>query len=300
MADDFIVLILTHGRPSNVITVETLRRQGYTGRIALVLDNEDKTEAEYRAEYDGVPGVEIVVFDKAAVAETFDTFDNSSDRRTDVFARNASYEIAKGLGARYFVQLDDDYIEFCWRFTSKLEFAQARHWTDPEGPGFYPQSLDRLFEAFVAFLRDTPAKTIAMAQGGDFIGGPNGSFGKLLTLRRKAMNSFFCDVERPITFLGRINADVNTYTRWSVLGDLFFTYNFCALNQIASATSDGGVTEVYRGNGPHVKPMYSVMVHPSGVEIRVLNSRSSPRIHHAVMWDKTAPKVLREEHRKPR
>lgn len=298
--DDFIVLILTHGRADNLITFETLRRQGYTGRIALVLDNEDTTADEYRERYGDEPGVEIVVFDKAAIAETFDTGDNSSDRRTIVYARNASFQIAKDLGARYFVQLDDDYVEFCWRFTSKLEFAQARHWTDPDGPGFYPQSLDRLFEAFVSFLRETPARTIAMAQGGDFIGGPNGSFGKLLTLRRKAMNSFFCDVERPITFLGRINEDVTTYTRRAVVGDLFFTYNFCALNQVATATSEGGITAVYQGAGPHVKPMYSVISHPSGVEIRVMNSRSSPRIHHAVMWDKTAPKILREEHRKPR
>jgi len=41
--DSFAALILTHGRPDNVITERTLRRQGYTGRIVFVLDDEDKT-----------------------------------------------------------------------------------------------------------------------------------------------------------------------------------------------------------------------------------------------------------------
>ena len=39
--DDFVALILTHGRPDNVKTVDALAKHGYTGPWALVIDDED-------------------------------------------------------------------------------------------------------------------------------------------------------------------------------------------------------------------------------------------------------------------
>ena len=45
--------------------------------------------------------------------------------------------------------------------------------------------------AMIKFLDQTGAITVALAQGGDYIGGvDNGNFKKKLL--RKAMNSFFC------------------------------------------------------------------------------------------------------------
>ena len=76
---DFAVFILTHGRADGVVTVQTLKRQGYTGPLYLVIDNEDDQEQ-------AVPGplwrYRCVQFDKAAIAETFDEGDNLTDRRT--------------------------------------------------------------------------------------------------------------------------------------------------------------------------------------------------------------------------
>lgn len=43
MRDDFCAFILTHGRPGKVLTYRTLRRAGYTGKIFIVVDDEDKT-----------------------------------------------------------------------------------------------------------------------------------------------------------------------------------------------------------------------------------------------------------------
>ena len=37
MRDDFAAFILTHGRADNVITYNTLRKQGYTGKIILLI-----------------------------------------------------------------------------------------------------------------------------------------------------------------------------------------------------------------------------------------------------------------------
>lgn len=107
MRSDFVVFILTHGRADSVITDKTLRKCGYTGPIVYVIDNEDKAAAEYYARYKNV-----VMFDKPKIAKTFDEADNFDDRRAIVYARNACFQIARKLGYKYFIELDDDYDVF--------------------------------------------------------------------------------------------------------------------------------------------------------------------------------------------
>ena len=48
MKNKFAVFILTHGRANNVITYATLKKQGYTGKIYLMIDDEDKQAEEYK------------------------------------------------------------------------------------------------------------------------------------------------------------------------------------------------------------------------------------------------------------
>ncbi|STG54450.1 Uncharacterised protein [Escherichia coli] len=72
MRDDFCAFILTHGRPDKVLTYRTLRRAGYTGKIFIVVDDEDKTRHQYMAEF----GEQVLVFSKADIASRFDEADN--------------------------------------------------------------------------------------------------------------------------------------------------------------------------------------------------------------------------------
>lgn len=287
MSDDFAVFILSHGRPNGVRTFQTLKRLGYTGRIVIVVDDMDTTVEDYRALY----GEQVVVFDKREAAAKTDACDNLDEMRAVVFARNAAYDIARDLGLRYFLVLDDDYSVFKFRFNDRFE------WTTRD---IHMRDLDRIFAAFVEFLRSTPTYTIAMAQGGDFIGGHKSNYGSKIMLSRKAMNSFFCDVDRPIEFMGRINEDVNAYTRHASVGRLFFTHSQVAVDQAQTQQQSSGLTDIYLRLGTYVKSFYTVLVHPSGATVRVLQSRANPRIHHRVDWSKTAPKILRENLRKPR
>ena len=51
MRDDFAVLILTHGRADNVVTMKTLQRQGYSGKWYMVIDDEDDMADDYRRNF---------------------------------------------------------------------------------------------------------------------------------------------------------------------------------------------------------------------------------------------------------
>lgn len=286
MRSDFIALILTHGRPDRVHTYYALRKAGYTGRILIVIDNEDKTANEYRSRY----GEDVVMFDKAAIAQTFDEGDNFQDRRAIIYARNASFQIAKDHGYRYFVQLDDDYTGFYYRFDQDGFYG---HVTTP--------SLDWLFSAMADYLTATPFASIAISQGGDHIGG--GESKKAISTKRKAMNSFVCDTEKPFQFVGRINEDVNTYTCKQRTGLPFLTIMAAQLNQKTTQSNAGGMTDLYLDSGTYVKTFYSVMYAPSCVKVSNLSDPKNghaghARIHHQINWNNAAPLILSEHHKK--
>lgn len=97
------VLILSHGRPDRIDTWTHLLKDGYTGPIRIVIDDEDETGDQYREEF----GEDVIrVFSKADV--DVDVMDQSTDRKGVVFARNAAHRIAAAEGWDYFCVLDDD------------------------------------------------------------------------------------------------------------------------------------------------------------------------------------------------
>ena len=283
---DFAVFILTNGRPDNVKTYATLEKHGYTGRIYLIVDDIDKTKEQYIEKY----GDKVIIFDKKQIAKTFDQGDNFNDMRAIIYARNASFEIAKTLGIKYFVELDDDYTSFDWRFNDRFEYIH-------ETMG---KRLNHVFEAILKFFINSNISSIALAQGGDYIGGAGSGicFSKgLIGLKRKCMNSFFCSTDRPFQFVGRVNEDVNTYTRMASTGLLMFTTNQVCLNQIQTQANSGGMTEMYLDSGTYIKSFYSVMYHPSSVTVKLMGFKTN-RLHHSVNWEHTTPMILRQSLKK--
>ncbi len=281
---EFAVFILTNGRPNKVITYDTLKRSGYSGRIVLLVDDLDKTKEEYVKKF----GDQVFVFDKKEIAKTFDQGDNFNDMRAIIYARNASFKVAEKLGIKYFIQFDDDYRHFQFRF-NKEKIYQPR----------VLKKMDQVFSAMLKFYKNTPIHSLAIAQGGDFIGGEGSPNAQEIKLKRKCMNSFLCSTDRPFQFVGRINEDVNTYTRLASTGLLLFTTNQITLEQMQTQTNSGGMTELYLDSGTYVKSFYSVMYHPSSVKVKMMQSKFK-RLHHSVAWKNTVPLVLPEKLKKLR
>lgn len=275
---DFAVFILTHGRADNVITAATLKKHGYTGRVFFVIDDEDDQEDLYFEKY----GNQVLQFSKKEVEKEFDPMDTQEDRRTIVYARNACFDLARKIGVRFFLELDDDYTSFQFRYEENGKMK----WS-------YIDDLDSVFDVYVDFLKSAKIQTVAMAQGGDYIGGSDsGTFKK--GLLRKAMNSFFCDTEKPFKFVGRINEDVNTYTWLGSTGTIFLTAIETMLNQKQTQQNKGGMSDVYIDSGTYLKSFYSVMIMPSAVKISEMGDKHR-RIHHKIRWDNCVPKIINEQ-----
>jgi len=279
---DFVVFILTYGRPSQQYTLRSFRKMGWDGDIYFICSDDDKTLPEYKKMY----GDKVIVFNKEDIKEEmeFDTYDNM-DNRVIIYARNFCFKAAKDLGKRYFIQLDDDYTNFQYKLDWRDDFKIGQ-----------VRNIKPILKSYLDYYKSINAVTIAMGQGGDFMGGNNGVFHKSLGRRRKAMNSFFCDVQRPFQFVGRVNEDVNTYTSYQNKGNLFLTIPYVALVQHQTQTNAGGMSEMYLDSGTFIKSFYTIIGGPSYTKIKMMGKNK--RLHHNIKWKYAVPQIISEEHRK--
>ena len=141
MNKDFAVFILTHGRPDNVMTYKTLQKCNYTGKVYFIIDNEDQSADEYVKNF----GQEnIIIFNKKEMADNMDEGNNFDNRKVIVHARNYTFKIARELGIRNFLQLDDDYYEIQYKFLGIKGLKM-------------PKNIDKIFALMVQYLNSTPA-----------------------------------------------------------------------------------------------------------------------------------------------
>lgn len=281
MYNNFAVFILTHGRADNVLTYSTLKKCGYNGKIYLVVDNEDKQIKKYQDNF----GQEFVkIFDKKSMADNIDEANNFDNRKVIVHARNYCFALAKELGYKYFIQLDDDYYEFIYKFS------------DTKGQ-VLSKDINKIFDLMFDFYNKTDALSICFAQTGDFIGGVDNGKGVYRFAKRKCMNSFFCSTDREFQFIGSINEDVNTYTTLASRGGLFLTIPVFAINQKDSQTQKDGMSDIYKLQGTYIKSFTTVLMQPSNVKVSIMNA-THKRIHHSISWKNTTPMIVSQDYKK--
>jgi len=282
MRDNFAIFIITHGRADRVYTYKTLQKTDYSGKVYFIVDDEDEELEKYQKNF-GKDNV--IIFSKDDIAKRFDVMDNFKDKRAIVYARNACYEIARKLGIRYFLELDDDYTGFYTRYVDKGIFKAKQ--------------IFKVEESFENMLRllDSHEKlmTVAFAQAGDFIGGKDNGFEGNILRRRKAMNTFFCDVDKQFPFVGRINEDVNAYLLTARKGQFFITVPELMIVQKQTQTNKGGLTDTYKKLGTYVKSFYSVMINPSAVRVALMGGKNK-RLHHRLNGKAVYPMITRDKY----
>lgn len=284
----FGAFILSHGRSNKMLTLRALERAGYTGPVWILCDDEDETIDEYFKRF----GEKVIVFDKKAQADKDDAFDNSGDRRSILHARNYCWEAARMLGLTHFIQLDDDYNQFGW-----VTDNEGQYITNKDMGAAWIGKLDEVLSALCDFLDETEVLTVAMAQGGDLIGGAEGGMVEMARawrFKRKAMNSFVCRTDRVVRFAGRINEDVNAYVVEGLRGKLLLTVPRLRIYQQATQSRSGGLTEMYLNKGTYIKSFFTVMAAPGCVEVRIMGPKNK-RMHHHILWAHTSPMLVSED-----
>ena len=280
MKNNYPVFILTNRRAKSVLTYASLRKQNYTGEIYLVIDDEDPQAEEYFKIY----GDSVIQFCKKDY-DWVDVRDNIPNRNAVVFARNAVFDIAEQLGYEYFIVLDDDYRTFEYRI---------------DGNGNYKYSmvpnLDELFDMLYNWYINSTMQCLAIAQGGDYMGGYGNNFHTSLR-RRKIMNFYVMSTKRRIIFSGRMNEDLSTSLDIQKEGKPCLTFAHAVVVQQPTQKRKGGLTEMYLLYGTYVKSFYTVMANPSCCKISYMGNKNK-RIHHAVKWENAVPMIISPDYKK--
>ncbi|MFZ4800310.1 MAG: hypothetical protein ACOYMA_22665 [Bacteroidia bacterium] len=284
MENNFCIFVISHGRPNNVKTIETLKKAGCTIPTYILIDNLDKTADEYISKYKSI----VYIFDKNKYAKMVDNYDNFNNLRTTTHARNACFDLSKELGYTYFLVLDDDYTSFRFRIDAKMNHSKR-------GPAII-KNIDEIFLATLSYYKSSNFTSLCFAQGGDFLG-LESSFNRKNGPKRKAMNSFFCSIHRRFYFVSTLNEDVNTYMSLGHKGYVFMTIPFINLEQVSTQKNKGGMTESYVDNGSYVKTFYTVLCRPDCTKVSLMGAQDK-RIHHKINWDNAVPMIIPEKYKK--
>lgn len=252
MRNDFGMFILSHGRAGNVLTFDTLRRCGYTGKIFIVIDDQDEQQEDYKKEY----GDCVIVFDKREWAEKTDTIKATCDLRSVVFARNACYEIAKQLNMRYFCEFDDD-----------LEEIRIRYLSDNKLRGKRVEDFDSIVDCMISFMEsDNRICSLSFGLDFDYIGGKNGQYQK--KLERMCFGFYFLRVDNPVPFIGITCEDMNAALKVCDSGNIMFRVFDIMAYSPERTTNEGGNFSLYNSMTKYVRNFYPVIVCPSGIKIK--------------------------------
>ncbi len=279
---DFCIIIISNGRPDDIYTLKTLKKAGCDIPIYILIDNHDKTQDKYIKNYKD----KVFIFDKDKYASMVDQYDNFNNLRTTTHARNASFDLAKELGYKYFLVLDDDYTEFKMRINNKLEHPTGRY--------LIIKNIDNVFYKTLDYFINSNFTSICYSQGGDWFGGET-NFNK--KPKRKAMNSFFCSIDRPFKFISRLNEDVNTYMALGHQGHVFMTIPFIQLDQKQTQKTQGGMSDAYLSGGTYVKSFYTILNRPDCTKINLMG-RTDLRMHHLIKWKHACPVIIDEKYQK--
>lgn len=285
--NDFATFILSYKNPDNCKTLKTLHRFGFTGNYYLIVGTDDPKLEEYKVKHKD----HVLIFDKSDYDESIDFMDQSGKRGIGVYARNACYDLAKQAGLKYFFVLDDDYHAIKYRVADEKNPKILR--------SYFCYQLDAVIKESLYFYVTHPEiQTLCWCQAGDVIGGTGNSKFKQ-RLIRKAMNSFFSAVDRPIKFFGRMNDDVNAYTYWGAKGQLFLTMMDIMIEPEETQAPNTGMNDIYQDSGTYRKTMYSIMHSPSFIRATMMG-QSRYRLHHLVDWKCACPCIISSQYQKKR
>jgi hypothetical protein len=195
------------------------------------------------------------------------------------------------MGLTHFWQLDDDYSGFGWVTNNDGSYRTADALT---------KCLDQILKSLASFLDASGAHCVAIAQGGDMIGGAQGGVVKKIRqgkFLRKVMNSFLFRTDRQLKFYGRMNDDVNMFIVNGNRGILLITVPRLRLWQAETQASAGGLTEMYLEAGTYVKSFYTVMYAPYCTSIYPMGT-THKRLHHKIKWKYAVPQIISDNYKK--
>ena len=279
MIDNFAVFITSHESPDECKSAKSLRENGYTGKIYIVVDDLDSKLLAYDKIYDD----DLCVFPKAHYVAKLDIGMSTQNPQLAavLYARAAVEDFAKGFGLRYFCVMDDDLVGFRVRLPINNKLGTFRKF-----------SMDKVFESYIDYLSNTDINCLSFANDGSFIGGIS-AFDKVLE-RRSCHTVFIRDSHKPFDWSFAVNEDYISSLRMAQTGQVMFTMPFMQRTITGMGDRDVGMSDVYKTTSDFQRAFYATIARPDVCVPKYYNN------HFVIGVNKKGayPKILSDYYKK--
>lgn len=278
MRDDFAVMICSHGRAKTLTTFDALRECGYTGKIFIIIDDEDNQIDEYRDRFENVH-----IFCKQKYYEAADGVIEGK-QKCILYARNACYDIAAENDLTFFCEIDDDISAFYFRYIAEEKAKQTKI-----------KSLDEVFEELLHFYEHKKTSVLGFMTQGDYIGGISSKAFRQ-GISRTVSNVFIMKTDRRIDFIASMNEDTCSALVYGQRGELFMSVNgiMQSSEEIGNNTLGNGMTEFYEKLGSFSRTFIAVICRPDCVKAEAAKGKFRIRVN----WNNSVPMIINERWKK--
>lgn len=250
------IFITSHNRADKVMTYNTLKKGGYTGRVFIVIDDEDEQLDLYVKNY----GSAIIVYNKEKAMSECDTVINTGLKKSVTFARIAVEKIAQKSNLDAFAILDDDILNLRYRI---IEDGKVKSMSVRSG-------LDKVFEYYYSFMLQNDIAVTSFCSPMFYVAGTH-NLATRLTKSREAYQIFLRNPKFKLNWVGVMRQDMLTNSLTEQIGYVWLTlpyisYDAIPMNEFRS--NIGGMHETYQNMPEYVRAMLGVIVHPSSLYVR--------------------------------
>ena len=272
------IFIPSYHRPDNIKTAKYFIKKGYEAKkIHIFIDDEADDRLEYKEECRKL-GCNLYVFNMEEARNKFDYIHRASvSRRSAGQARNMFYDIAKKEGIEFYLVIDDD--------TSHYQVRTFAVYTRMSNLN----DINLVFNGIKEFMQRQNIGVFGLSQTGDMFAR---TYTKLL--RNKVMNTTFIDTR--FIYRGERGVQDNDTSQFvGIMNEGYFTGSLASglvLNQVASATAKGGLTDLYNECKLLNKSLIIPIQFPSLCHAEK-QKKNGGRLHHRINHRYLSPKIIK-------
>ena len=283
MRDDFAIFICTHGRPDKQLTLNALRKCGYTGSVYLVLDDTDETIQQYIDNFDADM---LLVFDKQHYIDTNDVGSLPPNFKTILYAKNAVEDMAQSMKLKGFVIADDDIYSFRIRLPKDEDHLSSFVITD----------IDGLLSAYCDFMFDGNFTAVGICGSVHFVAGRKVFESENIQKYRVPYNFIFRNADHKMEWVSSFGEDIITAMEYNKRGHKILDIPYFQYDTIppGRAIETGGMSDLYNSMSQFTLCCYDHIYNPSSIKLCVNRNRWNAQILKNYVY----PKIISQSYRK--
>lgn len=282
----FAVFILSHKRADRVETFDTLKKSGYTGKIYIVVDDEDPQIDLYRQRFSDRKDVELLLFGKQPMIEIADTIYPEKKRSSALYARNFIESFAELSRIDIFAMMDDDITSFRFRWVENNSVKSQ----------LVTLTMDDVFRYYGEYMLEADIATTSFPFSMFYISGTSG-LDKKITESRHTYQIHIRNTNFPVDWVSVINQDTITQLQTMQTGYIWWSIPFLVFDAEPMNSKSGGLKSVYDSIKDFDMAFLAVISNPSCCKVAY---SSGPRSTMQIKEDKhtSYPMIVSERYMK--